>query len=309
MGMDSGAPDGDNTQPAPASATSPPHVTSAKSGASPFSSPSGPAWVSAIAALITAVVGLVGIFVANLAPSQTAAPTGPGAVATASQRTLGSALVPSVVPTVDRSPAPTPERTQLAVDFNAMVDLVRQRAREAGIPSTPDQVYRYLTASGNGLAIDVPEPWDLGPGGIAPWLADSAEYQIIGSSIAATPDEEGLFGERQAEFATPGLFLAASRSLAESYRPNSLLDTRTGYYASVCTLTDHVPVQEERYAGAFEVFTGCNGQAIAVLELELSASDSSHIVGLHFRALDEADLLALQRALGSFEVTASRLLR
>jgi hypothetical protein len=277
----------------------------------PRPSEAGAAWVTAIAALLTAAVGALGAL-------QLMGPGQPGASVQSPPASVGLSVVvtvppPSLValtatpPTTTANPTTTTTPSAAgALTLAGLTDLMMIRAAEAGLPAGT-MIDRYVAKSGLGLTTDIPATWDLGEESFSSWIGGVDTVQ--GSALIATPDLDGFSGETQDTFSVPGLFLAGSEEMARDFEPKQLLDRTVTYYARRCTVTDRGAIGDHGYTGLFELYGDCASRTVLALNLELLAADRSHVLDMHIRLLSQSELPAVRRIFSTLSVAPTRLVR
>lgn len=143
------------------------------------------------------------------------------------------------------------------------------------------------------LRVDLPRAWsDTSSGN---WRQGNTE---IAQSIAVTaaPNIDGFLNTWQ----TPGMFLGASRQLAQDMTAAQLLDQAT--FNQECTYSGRNDYSDPLYTGLYDTWTNCGGGDTVLLVVAFEPEDRSFLGMVQVQVVTEADLEALDRILDTFVI-------
>lgn len=157
-------------------------------------------------------------------------------------------------------------------------------------PIAPGNAYdSYVTVFDDSglLQMNVPAEWSQVDG--SPW---EFEGKVIGQSLTAAPDIDGLFNR----WDTPGVFFGT----AEQFDGNidGLLDSLD--YWENCTYEGRSPYQDGVYTGQYDLWTGCGSVNSRVLVMAAQPADGSHVALVMVHMVSEADQAATDQILATF---------
>jgi serine protease Do len=153
----------------------------------------------------------------------------------------------------------------------------------------------YVWESENGsLTVELPTAW--GDTSSGTWRSNDQE---IPASIAVTaaPSIDGFLNT----WTTPGMFLGASRQLAQELSTEQLLDQNS--FEQSCTYSGRDVYSDALYSGFFDTWTNCGGENTVFLVVAFEPEDRSFLGLVQVQVVTDADLEALDRILNSFIVS------
>lgn len=156
----------------------------------------------------------------------------------------------------------------------------------------------YYTFENNAqtIRVDIPRAWsDTSTGS---WRrGDSKIPQSI--AVVAAPNINSFLNT----WTTPGMFLGASRQLAQELTPDQLLDETA--FNNECTFDSRNDYRDALYTGRYDVWKNCGGRGTALLVVAFTPEDGSFLGMVQVQVVSEADLKALDRILDTFVVEPS----
>ncbi len=161
--------------------------------------------------------------------------------------------------------------------------------------SAVPQSYTYRTVSDDSglLVVDVPEQWGDVDG--SAWTVDG---EAIGVSVKAAPN----INDFDNTWTTPGVFFAASASIAEQMSVNDVLDAFD--FSADCQYQGRTDYSDEVFTGVYDVWSNCGGQGSTLLTLSAMPQTQDYTVLVITQIVSDADLEALDYILNSFNVVA-----
>ncbi|WP_448810990.1 S1C family serine protease [Agromyces bauzanensis] len=148
----------------------------------------------------------------------------------------------------------------------------------------PSGDYVTVTDDSQTITVEVPAAWSQVDGAaVPPW-----------ESVTAAPDLAGY----RTTWATPGVTIYASQTAGVTPDEAANLVTE-GLAAQGCTSAGREPYDDGLYTGVWEIFTGCGGQATYVV-IGANDYDGTHTIVFTGQAITDADLDALDQAIGTF---------
>jgi serine protease Do len=158
---------------------------------------------------------------------------------------------------------------------------------DRGYPS-----YRTLTDEYEAIKLRVPAVWkDVETGR---W---SYEGRDVGAFIAASRDLDALYGGR----AEAGVFVGASRVLAQQYKPEDVLARELTSYAGKCRHGGRYTYVDPFYTGAYDSYSACSG-GLNMLVVAVVPAQQQYLILLRIAVVSRADVEAMARILDSFQV-------
>ncbi len=157
-------------------------------------------------------------------------------------------------------------------------------------PVAPGDAYdRYVTVTDDSglLQMNVPEEWSQVDG--SPW---ELEGKVIGQSLTAAPDIDGLFNR----WDTPGAFFGAAEQFDGSV--DELLDSLD--YRESCTYEGRSPYEDGTYTGQYDLWSDCGNGNTRVLVVAAQPADGSHVALVLVHMVSEADQSAADQVLATF---------
>lgn len=171
-------------------------------------------------------------------------------------------------------------------------------ARGGNVPDVADtgttyEEYYTFENDSRTIRVDIPRAWsDTSTGS---WLRGDSEVPRS-IAVVAAPDINGFLNT----WTTPGMFLGASRQLAQELTPDQLLDQTA--FNRECTYDSRNNYSDPLYTGKYDVWTNCGGRDTAMLLVAFTPEDGSFLGMVQVKVVSEADLEALDRILDSFVV-------
>jgi hypothetical protein len=138
--------------------------------------------------------------------------------------------------------------------------------------------------------MDVPAAWSDRRG--SPWTFDGGD--TVGVAVTASPDIDSWLGG----WATPGVFFGASGSITDSFTVDSLLDYE--WFGDSCTYEGREAYEDALYTGAYDVYSGCDGEDMILVQLVAEPASGAFLMLLQVVAIDDRDLEALDTILATF---------
>jgi serine protease Do len=195
----------------------------------------------------------------------------------------------------------------LAIDVYRASERNSLRGEINGDPIVPG--FSFLTALGTKLPAGTPpsfEPVETDAGVIsfeAPseW-SDIVENTwtlggtVVGSSVLASEDAATF----KSGWTTPGIYVAASDTLAQSRTVGQVLDGERGKFGK-CRLEGRETFTRAGYSGVYDVWKSCGGAASSFLTVAAVREDEEMMVYVQLEAVAASDLAALDRFFATFE--------
>lgn len=162
-----------------------------------------------------------------------------------------------------------------------------------GETTTGETYSGYMTVNDDtgALAMEVPSEWSAVNG--SSWLF---EEEVVGPGLTAAPDLDTYNNTWEG----PGVFFAASSSLAQEYSVEGLLD----YYdfSQDCQYDARYDYQDPAYTGKYDLWANCGGGGTNFLVLVAFPEDQSYITLVQISVVSEADIAAAEQILNTFKV-------
>lgn len=159
--------------------------------------------------------------------------------------------------------------------------------------------YDYVLVNETALGAILPESWTDIAGN--DWVDENDE--VLGKSLNVSPDIQ----KYNDTWNTPGLYARTATGIEEELKINELLDTVD--LSDKCTYDDRYEhshtVYGVTYTGAYDLYTGCEGEENAFAYLVAQSDDLSQAVFIEFLAIAEADAEAFDILLQTFYVGAA----
>ena len=171
-------------------------------------------------------------------------------------------------------------------------------ARGGNVPDVADtgttyEEYYTFENDARTIRVDIPRAWsDTSTGS---WRRGDSEVPRS-IAVVAAPDINGFLNT----WTTPGMFLGASRQLAQELTPDQLLDQTA--FNGECTYDSRNNYSDPLYTGKYDVWTNCGGRDTALLVVAFTPEDGSFLGMVQVQVVSKADLKALDRILDSFVV-------
>jgi len=176
---------------------------------------------------------------------------------------------------------------ELTLAFSFAEELADDVATSNSVPYEYMEIYDDAEV----LVMQVPTTWADTDG--RGWEFDGV---IIGNALSAATSLEGFIGT----WTTPGVFFAASESLAAETEEGDLLDWWD--FSDECTYDGTYDYEDALYTGAYDLWLNCGGTDTAFVTLEAYPSDESFIIGIQIQIVTDADLEAFDTILATFNV-------
>jgi serine protease Do len=163
----------------------------------------------------------------------------------------------------------------------------------------------YLTATDDreALLMDIPAEWSDMDGSI--WESSWGNVDFVASSLQAAADIDALNNS----WLEPGVWLAASEDWGRLGGYAQLLDGVRGWYEDECELDGvyDYGADDPLYEGKYDLWVDCGDQDtwVYVLAVRPKADPTAYLVLLQVQIVTDADLDALEKILGSFEVVGN----
>jgi serine protease Do len=172
-------------------------------------------------------------------------------------------------------------------------DEVVEQPAENNAGGAAPQGYTYTTVTDDSglLVVNVPEQWGDVDG--SPWVIDGEE---IGVAVLAAPNISAF----QESWTTPGVFFAASASIAQEMSVNDVLDAFD--FSSDCDYQGRTDYSDEVFTGVYDVWSNCGGGSSTLLTLSAMPQSQNFLVLVLSQITSDADLDALDNILNSFNV-------
>lgn len=166
-------------------------------------------------------------------------------------------------------------------------------APEVADTGTTYEEYYTFENEARTIRVDLPRAWsDTSTGS---WRRGDTELpQSI--AVVAAPNIDDFLNT----WTTPGMFLGASRQLAQQLTPDQLLDETA--FNNQCTFDSRNDYSDALYTGRYDVWTNCGGRDTALLVVAFTPEDGSFLGMVQVQVVSEADLEALDRILDTFVV-------
>lgn len=177
------------------------------------------------------------------------------------------------------------ETFSFALEENSLAD-------SSGGNASYGDYYTFRDQS-NVLLVEIPTAW--GDTSSGSWVSGGEE---MANSIALTaaPNIDDFLNT----WTSPGVFLGASRQLAQQMGAAQLLDQTT--FNQSCTYGGRAEYSDALYTGLYDTWTSCGGTNTVLIVVAFQPEDSSFLGMVQVQVVSEADLEALDRILDSFVV-------
>jgi hypothetical protein len=131
------------------------------------------------------------------------------------------------------------------------------------------------------------------------WRDDDG--QVVGAAVVAAPDRAAY----QAQADAPGVFFGASRSLASSETPASLLDRVRAsdvFPTASCRFVERADYADPLYRGTFDRFEDCAGTPAGLVLVAAEPEDRAYLMLLAIQLATAGDAATLDHILETFQV-------
>ncbi|MCG8347202.1 MAG: trypsin-like peptidase domain-containing protein [Chloroflexales bacterium] len=153
--------------------------------------------------------------------------------------------------------------------------------------------YYTFSDDTNSLSVEIPSAWSDTSFGT--WL-DSDQEVEGGIALSAAPSLSGFLES----WTTPGMFLGASRPLAQQIGAAELLDNNN--FSDSCTYDGRQEYSDSLYTGLYDVWKDCGGTETVFLVVAFAPQDNSFLGLVEVQVVTDADLEALDHILDTFVV-------
>lgn len=185
----------------------------------------------------------------------------------------------------------TDKALALAFSFeSALQDDVAAPADDAASPAPGYPAYETVVDASNTMTVDVPAAW--ADRNVDPWTFDD---ELVGAAISASVDRQAWADG----YVTPGVFFGASATLPFD-TVDALLDYRD--FSGACALDGRYEYDDGRYAGAYDLWVGCDGTDSRFINLVAKPIDWEILISVQVTVVSDADLEALDTVLATFVV-------
>jgi serine protease Do len=126
---------------------------------------------------------------------------------------------------------------------------------------------------------------------------------VIGASITAAASLDAFNNS----YDEPGVFFGVSNDIAQQAGYIMLLDAYSDVFRQDCKFAGRQNYKDSAYEGAYEVFTGCSGanDTLVILSARPQQNKTAFLITVFVNMLTEADSVALDRILASFDVVGT----
>lgn len=154
--------------------------------------------------------------------------------------------------------------------------------------------YDTVKDDSEAIAMNIPTDWDDVDG--SAWVYQD---ETIGASITAAADRDAFING----YSEPGVFFGASRSLAERYDPEALLDAlQPDMGVDACTSKGRETYSDPYYTGVYETFEDCGDDDAVIVTVAAQPEDKSYDLFVLVQVVGDRDLKALDTIIDSFQV-------
>lgn len=151
--------------------------------------------------------------------------------------------------------------------------------------------YYTLSHDSGSITVDVPKEWaDSTTNGV--WKYNDEE---VGIAIGASMNNETF-----QNWTGPGVFVAASHSLASSTTADEMLDHYK--FSDDCTYGGREDYKDEIYTGRYDTWKDCKGTGTQFYVIAFEPQDKSFLGMVQLQIVSEADNEALKRIIKTFQV-------
>lgn len=158
--------------------------------------------------------------------------------------------------------------------------------------SPDDHTYVPLQDETGIIYLEVPEAWSDTLE--AEWEIDG---EVVGTQLRAAPDLD----EFASYWDTPGVVFSFSDTLQDVYDPLDLLDTID--YTESCDYIGRTELSEDAYfSGGYDEYENCGGTDTLAFIAVLVPETEDYIIGLEVYANSDADVVALDHIIDTFDV-------
>lgn len=152
--------------------------------------------------------------------------------------------------------------------------------------------YVAISDSTGIITVEVPAEWSDVNGEL--W---EVEGSVVGPSVSASPDL-AAFNDT---WSVPGVFVGATTQI--DLPTDEVLDLLD--FTTDCTYAGRQPYDDGLYAGNLDLYTDCGGSGATTVLVAARPADSAFLVVVQVQALSQADLVAADQVLATFQVLGS----
>lgn len=175
-----------------------------------------------------------------------------------------------------------------------LVDQVNSTSLGAGGSTPAYSGYTRLTDENEALTVFVPKEWsDIDAG---EW---TYQGQKVGTYIQASSD---LY-KFNTEHSVPGIFIGASKKLANQYSTTTLLAAERPLTAGGCNYRGQMHYGDAFYLGDYDYSLNCAGGGQNLIVATAQPPNRDYVVLVKVLARNKADLEAAAEILNTFQVT------
>jgi serine protease Do len=164
---------------------------------------------------------------------------------------------------------------------------------DSGAAAASYEEYSTFSDDTNSLSVEIPVAWSDTSFGT--WLDGDQEVEG-GIALSAAPS----LSEFSESWTTPGMFLGASRPLAQQIGATELLDANS--FNDSCTYGGREEYSDALYKGLYDIWKECGGTDTVFLVVAFAPEDNAFLGMVQVQVVTEADLEALDRILDTFVV-------
>lgn len=157
--------------------------------------------------------------------------------------------------------------------------------------------YVQVSDESGAITIEVPAEWTSVSG--LPWQEGD---MIVGAAVSASTS---LDAWRSGQ-AVPAVFVGITALPAASQGPIAWLDAHD--YSSACTYEGRTDVSDSTVASAYDVYSACGPQQVALIQMATTPIDGGYLVVVQAQIVSDADLAALDHIIVSAILDPGRLL-
>ncbi|MBC8160209.1 MAG: trypsin-like peptidase domain-containing protein [Roseiflexaceae bacterium] len=150
--------------------------------------------------------------------------------------------------------------------------------------------YQTITHDTGAISVDVPVEWTV----VSTDGTWSFNEEEIGVELGAAVSNEGF-----QDWTQPGVYIAVSRSLGETTTPDQLLDNYQ--FTDTCTSNAREDYDDNVYTGRYDYWSACDGKTTELYVVAFTPADTSFLGVLQVQVVGEADQVALERIIKSFQ--------
>jgi len=152
--------------------------------------------------------------------------------------------------------------------------------------------YTLITDNEEKIRVQVPVEWsDVETG------AWTFKGKNTGVYLAASTNLSDFYSTR----AQPGVLIAVSRSLAQTYDKDGLLGLEKRDLSRQCVHKGRFDYQNQFYSGNYDHFTNCSGKP-GWLVFTTASADRKSLILIRIAVVSEADLEAVNTIINTFQV-------